>query len=217
MPVERECHLCNSPRKSPGAFLTAFFFFLTTFWTNPCGKWEKKSWMGLPWIICPILSQEEGPTKCVNWRWVMSIKSGPKEKSFPLSSFFWLHLSSHPVCRLREPVPSAGCPTTAPMLTQIRFVHPPPCHYNIGSGVVSWFDTHTVLPWWNLMQLLFLHICAEHISMLFWSKLCKEPDVYISLHLIDNSWYLNDLPGASLSLPFEFCVGGLCFFLGLFS
>lgn len=74
-------------------------------------------------------------------------KKRPREKSFALSSFFCLPFGSHPVCWLRWPVPSAGHPMKAHLLTQITFVPPPPCHYKVGNGAVSWFDTCIVLPW----------------------------------------------------------------------
>lgn len=159
----------------------------------------------------------------------MSIKRGPRRKS-SLSSYFWFHHIFHPVCQLRKPGPSIGRSMTAHSLTQVRCAISLLDHNNVKCGVVA----QCPRPVWHLyssslmkilMQLVFLQMCTTH-NMLLWSKLCKEPDVYFSLYLTDNSWCLNDLSGISLSLSLEFCLGKgkvgtcttvVCFFpLGFF-
>lgn len=48
------------------------------------------------------------------------------------------------------------------------------------------------------------NVCEPYYAPLI--KIMQRNRCLLSLHLRDNSWYLNDLPGASMSFSFEFYV-----------
>lgn len=134
----------------PAKVLVLFGLFLGHILNHSLWQMRKKH-MDEPALDCMPSpgAKRKGQQNCVNERWVMSIKGGPREKSFFPSFSFSLHQSFHLACRLRRPVPSAGPSRNAHLVTQIRFIHSPPCHDNTESGSVSWFDICAILPWWQ--------------------------------------------------------------------